>query len=412
MRPTAWTGGLAAVAGVLGVVGLYLDAPAAAGAAGGLAALLSVRAVLFLSRVTRYVDGLDVSRAVAKEMVRQGAPVEVEVRATAPAVQGLSVELEDLPPRSASYSSGDQVLREGRARYRVRFLAPGGVAFRGVEVRALDPFFSTDLLCTAPRYAGTPLTVLPSGAHRPEIVTGAGTGEFERERKAVMHGQGVRSYRPYLSGDDLALIDWKLSAKHSRYFVREPTSLVGGAPLLVVDLPFKDAPGEEPLLTAAGEAIEQEVRAFGRCSLLVVAGGEVVAWRYHDQDLPGMVRLLAPREEPSVVPFYRLHDPAFLRQQLRGAEHGTTPFSRHLAVALRGSLGARRPLFEEEVEQILAGTEHQEVVVYSAAVDEVSHLNLIAAAARRRGRSLRLRLPNPERGALAGLSPYGRVEAL
>ncbi len=52
------------------------------------------------------------------------------------------------------------------------------------------------------------------------------------------------------------------------------------------------------------------------------------------------------------------------------------------------------------------------MIVYTAASGELSHLNVIAAAVRRRGQTLRIRFRHPERRSLAGLSPYAIVEAL
>lgn len=400
------------MAAVLGLIALILDIPVVAGAAGGLAALLSVRAVIFLSRTARFADALELTRTIEKEMVQQGAPLEVETRAASHVMQGLLAEIEDLPPGSTSYARDGPVLRDGRARYRVRFLVPGEVRFRGIVVRAADPFFSTEFQCTAPRYTGEAITVLPSGTARLECAAGVEVDRVEIDRKAILRGQEVAGFRPYRPGDDRGLVDWKLSAKHGRPYIREPTGLTGGAALLVVDLPARDTPGGVPLLAAAGNAIEQEVRAFGHCSLVVVNAAEVVAWRYHDRDIPGLLRLLVPNEESIIVPVYRGRDPIFLRQRLRAAEGGDTPYSRTLAEALRGTIAAGPSRFERELEEILAASVHREVVVFSTAAGDYSHLNLLAAAVRRQGRRLCLRVPDPRRDVIRGLGRYGRVEAL
>ena len=412
MRPTALTGGAAAVAAVLVMIGLAFDTPVIAGAAGGLAALLSVRAVLFLSRAARFADALEVTRTIEKEMVQQGIPIEVETRVPSSVAQGLTINMADLPPGSTGYAQDGPTLHDGRARYRVRFLVPGEVRFRGVVVRMADPFFTTEFQCTAPRYEGNPITVLPSGASRIDCAAGMEVDRVEVDRKAILRGQEVAGFRPFRPGDDRGLVDWKLSAKHGRPFVREMTGLTGGAALLVIDLPAGDAPGTAPLLAAAGDAIEQEMREFGQCSLVVVNAAEVVAWRLHDRDISALVRLLVPFEASTVVPVYRGRDPIFLRQRLRAAEDGDTPYSHTLAQALRGTLTADRPRFEQEMAEILAAADHQEVIVYSAAAGDCSHLNLLATAIRRQGRNLCLRIPDPRRDMIRGLGLYGRVEAL
>lgn len=109
---------------------------------------------------------------------------------------------------------------------------------------------------------------------------------------------------------------------------------------------------------------------------------------------------------------YRGRDPIFLRQRLRNAEDGDTPYSHTLAQALRWTIAADPSRFERELATILAASGHREVVVYSTAAGDYSHLNLLAAAVRRQGRRLCLRVSDPRRDVIRGLGRYGRVEAL
>ena len=223
----------------------------------------------------------------------------------------------------------------------------------------------------------------------------------------MLRGQGTRSYRPFRSGDDPALMDWKLSAKYGRSFVREPTGRVGGAPLVVVDLPPADAPGAGTVLSAAGEAVEAAVREFGTCSLLVVAGGEVVAFRDREADLAALVRLLAFRDDD-------VREPA-----LPGPRPGRAPpaAARGRAVGLGPVPPARGRAPGEprrsRADPVRAGggprtspaRSERDVVVYSAGAGDPGHLALIGAAVRRHGRRLRVLLlpaqPGRGRGARA-----------
>ena len=196
--------------------------------------------------------------------------------------------------------------------------------------------------------------------------------------------------------------------------MREPNSQAGNSPLLVVDLPAPGAPGGEAVLSAAGEAVEREFQQNGRCSLVVIAGGELVAARDGSPDQAELVRLIGWRKESGGVgALYRVPDPVVARRRLRGLEAGTGAASRRLAAALKANFRhAGRTPFEEELSRAFAGLSHRDVIVYTAAAGEISHLNLIAAAVRRRGQSLRLRFRHPALGALRGLSPDAIVEAL
>jgi len=413
VRPTPWTWSAVVVAVVLGIIGLFLDAPAAASASVGLGALLSGEAALFLFRTVHFVDSLSVERMVEQGTVYLGGPVEVGVHVTSVAVPGITIRIQDLPPHSAVYNPEETILQDGEGRYRIRLMVPGEVSFCGILVEISDRFFATTLCCTTPRFSGTMLTVYPAAGDRPDKGLGSGTGEFELERHGVLRGQGIRAFRPFKSGDDRAMMDWKLSAKYNRLFVREPTSQFGDSPLLIVDLPVVGAEDGEALLAAAGGAIGQVVRDNGFCNLLVIAGGEVIEFLYHEQSIPALVRNLRFRSVDFAIPYFRVYDPIVLRKRLRVAERGVSDSSRRLSVVLRSTLSSlQTSAFEKEVRRILTRIEHPSVIVYSTASGEISHLNLIAGAARCYGCTLMILLLHPHPGVLAQLSPYARVEFL
>lgn len=413
MQTTSWAAGCMIVAIVLGVIALYLDSLAAAAGAMGLTALLCGQAALFLYRTARYADGLEVERVVGKGPVSLGIPVEVDVRVTAPPLPGLLVRLTDLPPQSAVYDPGDAVLPHDGGRYQVRFIAPGDVRFRGLLLETGDRFFSTAIVCASPRCAGEMITVHPAANRVSERAQGNDAGTKELDRMGVRRGEGVSGFRPFRRGDDASMVDWKLTAKYGRPFVREPTTEVGTAPLVVVDLPRAETPGAEAVLSAAGDAIEREVREQGRCSLLVITGGEVVAFRYRERDVGMLLSLLNPNLPDPVHPLFRVMDPHVLLERLQSIESCLLIPSQRIATALRSTLRrATRTPFEQEIDQAMKTAEHREVVVYTASSHEVSHLNLIAAAARRRRQHLVIRMPRASRDSVSLLSPYPRVEAI
>lgn len=413
METTPWAAGCTVVAIILGVTALYLDSLAAVAGAVGLAALLCGRAALFLYRTVRYADGLRVEREVGEGHPRTGVPEEVVVRVAVPPVPGLLVRLTDLPPQSAVHDPDDAVLSHGEGRYQVQFIAPGEVRFRGLLLETADRFFSTKLVCAGPRAAGETITVHPAASKVSESARGSNAGAKELDRVGIPRGEGVSGFRPYRRGDDASMVDWKLTAKYGRPFVREPTTEVGNAPLVVVDLPLWEAPGAKDLLAAAGEAIEREVRERGRCTLLLITGGEVVDFRYRERDLGVLLGLLGLRLPGPVHPLYRVMDPVVLLDRLQSIERCLLIPSQRLATALRVTLRrATRSVFEEEIDRAMKRAEHREVVVYTASSGEVSHLNLIAAAARRRRRHLVIRMPGAFTGPVPLLSPYPYVEAI
>lgn len=419
MRPTAWTGCCAAVAVVLGVIGLYLDSLAAVAGTMGITAILSGQAVLFFARTSRYADGLRVEREIGRSPVVRGSAVSVVVRAKAPKVPGLEVRLSDLPPHSAVYTPDDAVLHDGACRYMVRFMAPGDAGFRGLLIEAADTFFSITIACSSPRYAGEPITVHPSSGKVGSLgglsmaVAGSDVRRKEFDRLGVYRGEDTSGFRPFRQGDDISMMDWKLTAKYGTPFIRQRTTQGGDAPLVIVDLPVSGDAESISVLSAASEAIERIVQEFGECSLLVISGGEVIDYYAHQNDPSAVLPLLTPQPADRSRPLFRVLDPVVLIGRIRSAERGTLATSRRLAIILRTALRREeRSQFEEEVDRALAMAERRQVVVYSSASGEVGHLNMIASAARRRRQRLVLRVPRSTGGSNFWLSPYPYVETI
>lgn len=413
MRPTAWTGASVISAVVLTVIGLYFDSLAAIAAATGLTVLVLGQAALFLHRTVRYADTLMVGREIGGSPVYRGTPVRIRVSVPKPTAQGLQIRLTDLPPLSAVFEPDDTILTDGEGQYLVRFMAPGDVSFRGLLLETADRFFSTTILCAARGCTGEMITVRPTGGRISESVPGRDAGIKELDRLGLPRGEGVSGFRPFRHGDDLSMVDWKLTAKYGRPFVRLRTVEAGNAPLVIVDIPVSDATGAMTVLSAAGAAIERICREYGQCTLLIIAGGEVIDFRYHESDLIGLLRLLDLQPPDQIRPLYRVLDPLILLEKLRSAERGMFTSSLRLAATLQTSLRKGiQSVFEQEVDRAMAVAEHRKVVVYTAASDEVSHLNVIAAIARRRRRHLVIRLPRSERASNNWLSPYPRVEMI
>jgi hypothetical protein len=77
-------------------------------------------------------------------------------------------------------------------------------------------------------------------------------------------------------------VDWKLSARFSKLYVREYAGLLGEPPVLVIDLPDRsaalDTPGFEQLLGSLQAAVEKAVRFYRASSLLIVSGPNLVEY--------------------------------------------------------------------------------------------------------------------------------------
>ncbi|WP_292521967.1 DUF58 domain-containing protein [Methanoculleus sp.] len=319
IRPTRTTGGIAALALALTAVALPLESTAAALAAGSLATFLIWRGWRFERDLAAVAASLVVNREVDRTILRQGAAATVRVQADCAVPSGLDLRVRDIPPAVAT---GDPPLSlPGRtATYTVRLMAPGETAFGGVVIEASDAFFSRDLVC---RHSDDLcIRVFPAGTAGSGGGTGGGNGETEVDRRAPLTGQGIRELRPYRPGDDTRHVDWKVSAKRGALYVRVSAGLEGGVPLIAVDLP---AEAGDPAVfarfsMAVSGAVESAINSRDGCSLLVVAGPEIVGFLPRTEDIREALAVLgglAPHEPRA--PLYRAPGPAVLAVRARAA---------------------------------------------------------------------------------------------
>ncbi|MDV4343126.1 DUF58 domain-containing protein [Methanoculleus sp. YWC-01] len=407
IRPTRTSGGIAALALALTVTALLLANPAAALAAGSLALFLLWRGWQFERDLRAAVTSLNVTREVDRTILRQGTATAVRVKADIAVPPGMEVRVRDLPPAVAA---GDAPLSSPgeTVTYTVRLMAPGETAFAGVVLEASDAFFSRDIVCR--RFDGPHIQVFPAGTAERGRGRGTGSGDAEVDRRAALTGQGTRGFRPYQTGDDLSQIDWKLTARRDAYYVREPAGLEGGSPLIAVDLPARTGDPETFArfsMTVCG-AVEGAINARDGCSLLVVAGGEVVRFLPRTLDIREAIAALgglAPLEPRA--PLYRAPGPAVLAARARMNGRGAVPEEsvfREKLGALLTRFAAESPTpFAAAVRAALGRAEAEEVRLFSLLpAGDKSHLIQLAREAKVRGMWVVLKAPAGA-GAIPGV---------
>ena len=399
IRPTRTTGGIAALALALAVVALPLANPAAALAAGSLALFLFWRAWRFERDLFAAATSLAVNRDVDRTILRQGAAATVRVRVDLVTPPGMEIRVRDIPPAVAS--GGAPLSLPGKAAaYTIRLMAPGETAFGGVVLLASDAFFTRDLACRRPN--APHLRVFPVGTTENGRGTGAGMGDAEVDRRAALAGQGIRGFRPYRSGDDPGQIDWKVSARRDTYYIRQLTGLEGGTPLIAVDLPPRA--GDDPATFARFSmavcgAVEGAITSRDGCSLLVVAGGEVVRFLPRTLDIREALAALgglAPLEPRA--PLYRAPGPAVLAGRARMNGRGAGPEEKTYLARFASVISAftkQSPApFAAAVRAAFGRAEASEVRIYSLlAPGDKSHLIQLAREAKVRGMRVVLRAP-------------------
>jgi len=405
VHTTHLTSGIAALALALLLAAWFFSDLLLLALAATLLLFLLARFILFFQGLRTVGDHLGVHRDTDKVITRQGGVVAVTTTCMAVIPARVRVQVRDLPPPGAVRKSGETGgVLQGKLtlRYEITLMATGAIGFHGVDLDLSDAFFRTTLRCRTPPFREPVIHVEPFSVF---ALTGASGlhGEVEHDRHYLIPGYGIRSFRDYVTGDDPRHIDWKLSAKHGRIFVRQYTGLSGSIPLIVFDMPDRDAPaGAADALKGAVSAIaEQTTVRSGGGHLLVISGANVIrslSFARQLRSVRELLNTLTPGER--LVSLYRKLDPATARARSRraGALDDPDPRGRRFLsglsdVYLSFSSAMKPSTFEVQVSRVFGSFPAADVYVFSTFSGDQSHIRMILLEARRRGMPVHARTP-------------------
>jgi len=374
-----------------------------------IAGFLVFRAILFLRRAGTAASFITVERVAKPEWTRQGGVVTVStsVRITVP--EGLSARFCDLPPPGAPVvhgqacspetGAGDHVLN---LRYGVSCLSSGNIRWRGADLLVSDRFFSFLLPFRGDNFRSPIIRVDPVGKYQKREGLGF-FGERDLEKLTVLKGTGVRSFRDYMPGDDPRSVDWKLSAKHGKLFVREYAGLSGTHPLLVVDLPDGAVPCppalRDTVVGAALDAAREMVTGPHGCSLMVISGANLLSFLPDERSLHKIERSLLEYHSPQrAVQCFRTLDPTAaeaLRIRLSGSAGVHRSLERRLLLVYSRFIPEIRPLpFDIQCAKAIGRRGETALHVLTTGTGDMSHLATLGLQARRLGVEASLGLPD------------------
>jgi hypothetical protein len=220
-------------------------------------------------------------------------------------------------------------------------------------------------------------------------------GETEHERPHLLPGYGIRSFRAYISGDDPRHIDWKLSAKHDRLFVREYTGIAGSPPLIVLDMPDRSAPPGigDALKGAVSGLVEQAAGRHGAGHLLVVSGANVIGYLpFGRQTAPARALLTSATPGERLVHLYRSMDAATERSLARrideilAADPRDRGFLSGLSAIYHSFPASMKPTtFETQVARVFHALPTADMYLFSSFSGDQSHIRKLILPARKRG---------------------------
>lgn len=369
---------------------------------------LAFRAIAFLRDAEAAAAALSLSREATPITLRQGGIVTVATTLKVAVPRGMKARASDIPP------SGSPVIR-GQAsspdlepgdhsvtlRYGMTCLSSGSIRWKGIDLLLSDPFYSLTLPFRSDEFREPAIHATPVGRyHKRE---GAGIyGEKDLEKLTVVKGYGIRAFRDYISGDDPRSIDWKLSAKHGKLFVREYSGISGKYPLLVVDLPDSAVLCPQNLrdqvLGAALEAAREMSTSPQGCSLMIISGANLLAFLPHERSLQKVESALFEFHSPQrTVQCYRTLDPIVaeaLRARISGEEDLQSDLGKRLLEIYTRFIPEMKPLpFDVQCARVLSRPSETALHVLTTGTGDISHLATLGLFARRLGVDASLGLP-------------------
>jgi uncharacterized protein (DUF58 family) len=365
-------------------------------AGGALVAGILGQYLIFDQRLREIIPTIEIQRTLSRNPVRRGAMLQVTGRLTIRNSAGMHVQITDLPPRHAILVDGTTTVtampapsvQAHRFSYRIIPVIHGTLHFSGISVNVRNLFFEESVRLTRDADCKPDLSVMPSGVFAAPV-SESSEGNRENRKVSVWKGTDIHSLREYCIGDDLRHVDWKVSAKYDKIFIRKYTGVISHPPLIIVDLPWSGAPWPEKefnrMIAEVTGMVRHTIQTYQHASALLISGPNILHVIREEKSLSrGIAELrewMHPAERP--VHFYRMPDRSDLKTRVRTLEHALpeTTDARILASLelLRdryvGILQYQRiPVFTGQVDRALAQLPVTEAYLFSLGCGDSSHI--------------------------------------
>ncbi|MCX6694291.1 MAG: DUF58 domain-containing protein [Methanomicrobiales archaeon] len=422
MEATLTTRGLASTAVILIVYAWVFDEIAVLALGGSITAFLIVRVAVSVLSFHGTAASCTISRTAEREVVRQGSPVRVTSVVSCTVPDGISARVCDIIPAGGDLQSGPietEFLSPGThssvLHYVMALFSSGKARFQGISITCTDPFLSWRVTRQGDTFLFPEFAVDPVSAFTRKA-TGGEEGDTERSKPGLMKGFGIHAFRDYQSGDDPRIIDWKLTAKYSRLFVREYSGVLGRPPLHILDVPdgVEDprAVGLDRLIGAVMESLAASSRDYHVASLLVISGPNVLRFAPLERDVYRLRRDVAALKAGSqLVHSYRVLGVAQARAMVQSlSQHalketgirGEGKFFASLLNATSLVTPWIRPMaFESAVMRAYVILGVKDVILFTPLLGDSSHVRQVIAGALVRGSKVHLVVPKEQAGVKA-----------
>lgn len=414
MQASRCTQGIGVVILVLLTGALVLDDMAMLLAGGTLVTGLCGQYLLFDTRRRAIIASIRVERTLSRNPVRKGNPVQVSTRLTFRGAPRIRVCITDLLPPNTVLSDGTHAISapadggdQGYSfRYRIAPVVHGSQPFGGLDVTVRNLFFSATLALTSPPYREPVLSTLPTGMFQ-TTTSESPEGARDNRKASVWSSLDVHSLREYTVGDDLRHVDWKVSAKHDKIFIRKYSSPKAHPPLVIVDLPWIGMPVPEKefgrMISEVTGLVSQTLQSYQNQSILFISGPNVLHLIRDEKNpsrcLAELREWLHPAER--VVHFYHMPDRSDLRSHVHhcdaAARMSSDPRIATFEETLRDRfrdilLYQRNPAFASHAARAVSQIQMTEAFLFTLGIGDTSHIRHIVRPLRNQGIRVEVRI--------------------
>lgn len=354
--------------------------------------------LLFDNSLREIVASVEIQRSLSRNPVRKGTSLHVTAVLTCRGASRMHTEVTDLLPSHTTLEEGvttvtinpDPSSRTYPLSYQIVPAIHGTHHFSGVSVNVRNLFFEDTFQLTRERDCGPVLSVQPSGLFAEPESEAAGT--TASRKISAWRGLDIHSLREYIHGDDLRHVDWKISAKYDKIFVRKYTGLISHPPLIIVDLPWNGAPCPEKefhrMISVVTGMVKQIVQTYQYVSVLFISGPNILHLIREEKNVTHCITDIQEWMHPvdRLVHFYRMPDRTDLRSYVRHTENALqqTTDSQNLAFyeMLRDRYLSvlqhqRNPAFSGQLARTLSRLQMTEARIISLGLGDSSHIRYV-----------------------------------
>ncbi|MDG6257105.1 MAG: DUF58 domain-containing protein [Methanomicrobiaceae archaeon] len=388
------------------VLGLVFSEPAFLFAAFSLILFLFFRYLVFSANVQAIIPTVHTERKIKHGIFRQGSDIHLENAIHYADIPALHLAFSDIIPEGALLVHGateahadDGSPGECTLHYTFRPMNTGEILFGGLRVAFGDPLFAETLTLTDAQYRRPELLVYPVQLF-----------DSKSEKRHTVHSMTsipmadpfeVQYFREYQMGDAPKSIDWKLSAKYGKIFIREYSYYRTSGQLFIIDLPDRETLEDGETFPKLKEALVCSINAETKENidlfLVEISGGNLISAAPMPHDFNSII-LDLNRLKPEYRRLHLYRTPDGARHAMHAAYIHPDQEGAQFVYALDrirelSSEISRFTPFEQEMGRIFHRVNQSEVNLFTTFQGDDSHVRIILRQAANCGKHVHLFIP-------------------